>query len=128
MFNVVIMTGIITTRRNLDRERVSEYQLTVDARDGGSEACTMEVFVTITDINDNEPVFSQPYYTVSIPENAEINTLITRVSAVDRDLGKYSLWPSGLYIIPRRMFNDEKIYDKNINTCRFFSVMETYQT
>ena len=49
----------------------------------------MEVYVTLTDVNDNAPVFSQDEYMESVQENAEANTLITRVSAVDFDLGQY---------------------------------------
>ena len=37
------------------------------------------------DVNDNAPVFDQPYYRASILESAPIGTSILRVSAVDPD-------------------------------------------
>ena len=88
------VAGIISTKRILDRETHADFILTVTATDGGGLSCQAEVYVTLTDVNDNEPIFTQVQYTVAIPENAEINTLLTRVSASDEDLGKL-----GLYII-----------------------------
>ncbi len=68
---------------------MAEYHLQVIAKDGGGLSCTMEVYITITDVNDNAPQFSTSQYVVSIPEDAEINTLLTRVAAVDYDLGMH---------------------------------------
>ena len=79
--------GILTTMKILDREKISEYQLTVVAKDGGGRSCSAEMFITISDVNDNAPKFTKTQYTVAIPENAEVNTLLTRVSAADYDLG-----------------------------------------
>ena len=84
------MTGIISTKKILDRETHADFILTVTATDGGGLSCQVEVYVTLTDVNDNEPIFTQFQYTVAIPENAEVNTLLTRVSASDEDLGKLS--------------------------------------
>ena len=81
-------SGIISTKKILDRERHFEFALTVTATDGGGLSCESDVYITLTDVNDNEPSFTQFQYTVSIPENAEVNTLLTRVSASDEDLGK----------------------------------------
>ncbi len=86
----VFFSGIISSKKILDREEHSEFVLTVTATDGGGLSCQAQVFITLTDVNDNEPRFSQFQYTVSIPENAEINTLLTRVSATDEDLGKFT--------------------------------------
>ena len=85
---LVFISGIISSKKILDRERHAQFILTVTATDGGGLSCHAEVYVTLTDVNDNEPSFTQSQYSVSIPENAEINTLLTRVSASDKDLGK----------------------------------------
>jgi len=55
--------------------------------DEGGLYCTADVYITLSDVNDNQPQFSMAEYTVMIPEDAEVNTLLTRVSAVDMDLG-----------------------------------------
>ena len=80
-------SGIISTRQALDRETVPHYHLIVLAVDGGDLSCSMDVYITLTDVNDNQPVFSQYIYDVSILESAEVNTILTRVSSVDNDLG-----------------------------------------
>ena len=87
MCTIPLFLGIISSKKILDRETRPEYLLTVTATDGGGLSCTSEVYVTLTDINDCEPQFTQQQYTVSIPENSEVNTLLTRVSATDQDLG-----------------------------------------
>ena len=80
-------SGVISTKKLLDREAVPEYMLVVHAQDGGGLYCATEIHITLTDVNDNAPVFSQKLYVESVPEDAEINTLLTRVSAIDADLG-----------------------------------------
>lgn len=76
----------------LDRESVAEYILTVTASDSGSPPrSSQESFVVrLSDVNDNAPVFSQPSYSVDIPENNAPNTLILAVSAFDPDVGENS--------------------------------------
>lgn len=80
--------GYLTTAAELDREVQAEYKLLVHAVDGGGLSCTTEVYVAVKDVNDNAPVFTMETYTVTIAESAKVNTLITRVSASDEDLGK----------------------------------------
>ena len=49
------------------------------------------VFVTVdvSDINDNVPVFTRPYYTLSIPENTPVNSRFTETKATDLDSGAF---------------------------------------
>lgn len=49
--------------------------------------CSSQIEIAISDLNDNAPVFSLPIYTVSLPEDAEIGTLVTKVHAIDYDIG-----------------------------------------
>ncbi len=79
--------GIVTTMLPLDRETTPEHHLVVAATDGGGLSCTMEVHVTVKDINDNAPVFSQMTYSVQVSESAEVNSLLARVAATDADVG-----------------------------------------
>ena len=65
MFVMHRKSGIISTRQALDRETAPSYQLQVHAVDGGGRSCTMDVYITLTDVNDNQPVFSHLLYEVS---------------------------------------------------------------
>lgn len=87
MFSMGLHTGVLTIKGHLDREQQSEYRLQVHAVDGGGRSCTTEVLISIKDVNDNAPQFSNQVYKVSIPEDSKINTLITKLSATDKDAG-----------------------------------------
>ncbi|KAM4869023.1 protocadherin alpha-8 isoform 3-T3 [Urocitellus parryii] len=71
----------------LDRESISEYDLVVTARDGGSPSlwATASLLVEVADVNDNAPVFVQPEYTVFVKENNPPGCHIFTVSAHDTD-------------------------------------------
>lgn len=50
--------------------------------------------IILDDINDHDPVFSQPFYRRSVPENAKRGSPILSLSADDADLNRsitYSL-------------------------------------
>uniref|UniRef100_A0AAR2JWC8 Cadherin domain-containing protein n=1 Tax=Pygocentrus nattereri TaxID=42514 RepID=A0AAR2JWC8_PYGNA len=73
----------------LDREQHEEHKLILTAFDGGSpqKSGTVRITVVVIDANDNHPVFSQPVYRVSFPENAQKGTTVVIVSANDNDKG-----------------------------------------
>ncbi|XP_077448676.1 protocadherin-16-like isoform X2 [Stigmatopora argus] len=64
-------TGVITTTKELDKELRDHYVLTVYAQDGGlpPNFAKATVRVEIEDVNDNAPVFAQPWYGLEVPEN-----------------------------------------------------------
>ncbi|KAI4569891.1 hypothetical protein MJT46_007185 [Ovis ammon polii x Ovis aries] len=78
---------------SLDREKVSEYALTLIAKDGGSPSLstTASVSVEVADVNDNAPAFSQPEYTVFLKENNPPGCHIFTVSARDADAQENAL-------------------------------------
>lgn len=71
----------------LDRESKSFYQLVIYAIDGGFPVRTgsVKINITITDQNDNFPVFSHHDYNVSVEENIAVNSTILVVTATDND-------------------------------------------
>ncbi|XP_029402619.1 protocadherin alpha-3 isoform X9 [Mus pahari] len=77
----------------LDRETISNYNVVVTARDGGSPSLctTASVSVEVADVNDNAPVFAQPEYTVFVKENNPPGAHIFTVSAVDADAQENAL-------------------------------------
>ncbi|MEQ2178572.1 hypothetical protein GOODEAATRI_015471 [Goodea atripinnis] len=91
----------LTTAGSLDRETVPEYTVVIRATDAGSPPLSsQETFVVkLLDVNDNAPSFSQPSYSVDIPENNPPSSPIAAVSATDSDLGEnarisYAILPS----------------------------------
>jgi protocadherin Fat 1/2/3 len=82
-------SGILRTSKQLDRERQSKYQLTafVQDRDHSGWECHSLIEISITDVNDERPVFTMESYNVFIPEDADVGTLVTKVLATDNDRG-----------------------------------------
>ncbi|KAF1375655.1 hypothetical protein PFLUV_G00222440 [Perca fluviatilis] len=85
---IISANGSIYTRVPLDRELRSQYELVVEASDGAVDPrrTALTLSIQITDIDDNSPVFSQQTYTVNVPENSPVGTVILKLNAVDLDL------------------------------------------
>lgn len=79
--------GELKTSAPLDREEQATYHLLVKATDGGGRFCQASVVLTLEDVNDNAPEFSADPYTITVFENTEPGTLLTRVQATDADAG-----------------------------------------
>ncbi|NWS47937.1 PCDG7 protein, partial [Probosciger aterrimus] len=84
----------VVTTGELDREKVSEYNVTVRAVDGGSPVLESSAVLAmrILDVNDNAPVFTEAHYSARLAENnAAENALpgstVMNVSASDADSG-----------------------------------------
>ncbi|XP_053734316.1 protocadherin gamma-A11-like isoform X19 [Synchiropus splendidus] len=93
-------------RKPLDREKQPHLKLKLIAVDGGTpqRSGSVNIDVTILDINDNVPIFNQTVYKVSVMENILKGTIIVRVNASDADSGSnglitYSLSESDLFEI-----------------------------
>ena len=89
VFRIGQSSGSITVDKQLDRESVQEYSLTIQASDGGSppKTDTATVRITVTDVNDCVPQFSKKEYTARIREDVKPGVLVVTVSASDDDLG-----------------------------------------
>lgn len=74
-------------RQSLDRETIPDYHFRVIAQDGGGLFCISDVYVVLSDVNDNAPIFTQANYIAMVPENYASKMLVTRVAAIDADLG-----------------------------------------
>lgn len=73
----------------LDREQTPSYRLNVSAEDGGQPPLRgyLLVNVTLSDANDNPPMFDQSAYTVSLDEGAAAGSRVLEVRATDADIG-----------------------------------------
>ncbi|XP_028382941.1 protocadherin alpha-6 isoform X6 [Phyllostomus discolor] len=76
-------------RKSLDREETPEHNLLLVATDGGKPELTgsLQVLVTVLDVNDNAPSFQQPEYEARIFENSHNGTVVIRLNASDPDEG-----------------------------------------
>uniref|UniRef100_A0A096N9L6 Protocadherin alpha subfamily C, 2 n=1 Tax=Papio anubis TaxID=9555 RepID=A0A096N9L6_PAPAN len=79
----------LVLRKPLDREETPELHLLLTATDGGKPELTgtVQLLITVLDVNDNAPVFDRTLYTVKLPENASIGTLVIHPNASDLDEG-----------------------------------------
>ena len=74
----------------LDREMKDKYSVVIIAMDGGvpKKFGALSVNITVTDMNDNGPEFTEASYNVTVHENVTIGTAILTLKAVDADTGK----------------------------------------
>ncbi|CAJ0561807.1 unnamed protein product, partial [Mesorhabditis spiculigera] len=82
-------SGVIQTAAALDRETLSLIRLYVIASDKGKEPLSSRALVelSINDVNDNAPVFSQDSYNITVLENVTVPVVIARLEATDADAG-----------------------------------------
>ncbi|XP_061881955.1 protocadherin-7 [Entelurus aequoreus] len=73
----------------LDREQKDSYELILRVRDGGNPPRSSQALlrVSITDVNDNSPLFERSTYEAEMAENAPPGTPVLQVRASDRDIG-----------------------------------------
>uniref|UniRef100_A0A287D958 Protocadherin gamma subfamily C, 4 n=1 Tax=Ictidomys tridecemlineatus TaxID=43179 RepID=A0A287D958_ICTTR len=76
--------------RTLDREEVSEYNITITATDQGSPPLSTETHISlqVMDINDNPPTFTHASYSAYILENNPRGASILSMTAQDPDSGE----------------------------------------
>uniref|UniRef100_A0A8D1QQF8 Protocadherin Fat 2 n=1 Tax=Sus scrofa TaxID=9823 RepID=A0A8D1QQF8_PIG len=86
-FSIHQDTGMIQTLAPLDREFMSCYWLTVQAVDRGSVplSSVTEVYIEVTDVNDNPPQMSRPVFYPSVREDAPLHTSVLQLDARDPD-------------------------------------------
>ncbi|XP_053734373.1 protocadherin gamma-C5-like [Synchiropus splendidus] len=79
----------LVLERGLDREKQITHRLIFTALDGGNppKSGTCEITITVTDINDNFPVFTENLYKVALKENSTRGTPVIKVAATDADDG-----------------------------------------
>ncbi|XP_042275333.1 protocadherin beta-15-like [Thunnus maccoyii] len=90
----------LVTTGQLDRELVSDYNITITATDEGSPplSSSKTVQLSVADINDNPPVFEEQSYSAYVTENNKPGSTLCSVTARDPDWRQngtviYSLLP-----------------------------------
>ncbi|KAA0715394.1 Protocadherin-8 Arcadlin [Triplophysa tibetana] len=75
--------------KELDRESRAFYALKLVATDGGHppKSGSTNVTVKVKDANDNSPVFDQSHYSIDLPEDAPVDSVVLDLNAIDPDEG-----------------------------------------
>nr|XP_029518484.1 protocadherin alpha-3-like [Oncorhynchus nerka] len=83
----------VVTKSPLDREKQSEYDLTIVAKDAGEPSLSSikTIRVVVSDVNDNSPEFSLSPYTFYVTENNDPGGSVFSVTASDRDINENAL-------------------------------------
>ncbi|XP_006921549.1 protocadherin-11 X-linked isoform X7 [Pteropus alecto] len=81
---------LLETAAYLDYESTREYAIKLLAADAGKPPLNQSsmLLVKIKDENDNAPVFTQPFISISVPENNSPGAQLTKISATDADTGR----------------------------------------
>ncbi|XP_073677179.1 protocadherin gamma-A10-like isoform X40 [Garra rufa] len=101
----------LVTTGELDRELLSDYNITITATDEGSPplSSTKNIHLTVADVNDNAPLFQEQNYGAHVQENNKPGSSICSVSATDPDWRQngtvvYSLFSSDVNGAPVSSF------------------------
>uniref|UniRef100_A0A8D3CFC4 Cadherin-23 n=1 Tax=Scophthalmus maximus TaxID=52904 RepID=A0A8D3CFC4_SCOMX len=83
--------GTVTVVRPLDYEATSAYQLTVNATDQDKLrplSRLANLAITITDVQDMDPIFTNLPYSTNIEEDVPLGYEVRKITAIDQDLGR----------------------------------------
>ena len=98
--------GELRLNATIDHEDTSsELSFTLTGSDG-SGSSQVGVVISITDVNDNSPVFNKNSYQGSLPENQPPGTTIIQVGATDSDSGSNG---AITYSLVKRAGDDEAL-------------------
>ncbi|XP_078810330.1 protocadherin alpha-3 isoform X33 [Oryzias latipes] len=97
----------------LDREKEPDIKLSLSAVDGGKppNTGTVQIHISVLDVNDNTPSFSKTLYKARVKENAPPGSLVIQLNATDLDEGD-----SGTVIysfVKRANFNPADMFSLN---------------
>ncbi|XP_036069863.1 protocadherin alpha-13 isoform X11 [Oryzias melastigma] len=100
----------------LDREKEPDIKLTLTAVDGGKppNTGTVQIHISVLDVNDNTPSFSKTLYKARVNENAPPGSLVIQLNATDLDEGD-----SGTVVytfVKRANFNPADVFSLNADS------------
>ncbi|XP_041442044.1 protocadherin gamma-B1 isoform X20 [Xenopus laevis] len=88
MFSINPANGEIKTKSQFDFEKKINYEMSIQAKDGGGFLAHSKVLIEITDENDNAPEISITSISTPIPEDSDLGTVIALVEVHDLDSGE----------------------------------------
>ncbi|XP_075131400.1 protocadherin gamma-B1-like isoform X13 [Leptodactylus fuscus] len=87
MFSIHPISGDVKTNKPLDFEAVSNYELSIQAKDGGGLVTHCKLLIEVIDVNDNAPEISITSLSSPIPEDSPPGTVIALIRVHDQDSG-----------------------------------------
>ncbi|NXF12457.1 PCDGH protein, partial [Smithornis capensis] len=101
----------LVLRRSLDRESENSLRLVLTALDGGDppRSGTAQLWINVTDANDNPPVFAQDRYRASLREDALPGSTVLNVSASDADAGTNAQITYGFGKMPAKVLQKFRV-------------------
>ncbi|XP_063784899.1 protocadherin gamma-B1-like isoform X21 [Pseudophryne corroboree] len=87
VFSIHQTNGEIKVIKKLDFEMTSNYELSLQAKDGGGLIAHSKVLIEVTDDNDNPPEISITSLSSPIPEDSLPGTNIALIEVHDQDAG-----------------------------------------
>lgn len=97
-FQINFLTGEITVKNStaLDREQVKQIIIPVTAYDSPNDLSvrlktTTPVYIDLSDMNDNPPVFEKKIYYESVVESIPVGSRIIDISARDNDIDRNAI-------------------------------------
>ncbi len=97
-FNIDSDTGIVSVAGEIDHEKDTKFELTVEARDQGGLTDSSKIALEVIDVNDNAPVINTMSFSSTVSENAPPDTTIAIINVKDSDTddnGKVSCFIKG---------------------------------
>ncbi|XP_042165382.1 protocadherin beta-16-like isoform X35 [Oncorhynchus tshawytscha] len=101
----------LVTTSELDREIISDYNITITATDEGTPplSSSKTIHLSVSDVNDNPPTFEEQSYSSYVTENNKPGSSMCSVTARDPDWRQngtvvYSLLPSHVNGVPVSSF------------------------
>ncbi|XP_048194924.1 cadherin-23 isoform X2 [Perognathus longimembris pacificus] len=99
-FSINATTGVVRVNRPLDRERIPDYKLTISVKDNPENPRIARrdfdlLWVSLSDENDNHPLFTEGTYQAEVMENSPAGTPLTVLNgpilALDADEDVYAV-------------------------------------
>ena len=91
---IITDTGTLVLIQSPDYETSRQLTLQVNVSDGTFTDMAI-LTITVTDVDDEAPHFSEPLYSTTLTENAQLGTTVLQVSAADVDTTDISYWLTG---------------------------------
>ncbi|XP_040200810.1 protocadherin gamma-B5-like [Rana temporaria] len=88
LFTIHFKSGDININKKLDFEETRNYELSVQAKDGGGLVSHCKVLIQVTDENDNTPEIFIKSLSSPIPEDTAPGTMIALIRVHDKDSGE----------------------------------------
>ncbi|XP_063303997.1 protocadherin gamma-B7-like isoform X1 [Pelobates fuscus] len=86
-FSIDSLTGELKISGALDFETIQNYDITVEAKDGGGLVTRCTILIEVVDVNDNAPEILIKSLFSPIPEDSSPGTLVALINVYDQDSG-----------------------------------------